>query len=90
VIKFLINVFARHSVPQVITTDNDVQFTSDMTKIFLDFYNVYMKFTSTYHPESRKALKAVVCSSVHINLTLLLVNLYKIFERKAKLGINFL
>ena len=51
VIKFLINMFARHGVPQVITTDNVVQFTSDMTKIFLDLYDVYVKFTSTSHPE---------------------------------------
>jgi len=54
VIKFLINLFARHGVPQVITTDNGVQFTSDMTKIFLDLYDVYVKFTSTYHPESNE------------------------------------
>ena len=52
VIKFLINVFARHGVPQVITTDNGVQFTSDMTKIFLDLYDVYVKFVATYLPES--------------------------------------
>jgi len=52
IIKFLINVFARHGVPQVITTDNGIQFTSDMTKIFLDLYDVYVKFTTTYHPES--------------------------------------
>ena len=52
IIKFLINVFARHGVPQVITTDNGVQFTSDMTKIFLDLYDVYVKFVATYHPES--------------------------------------
>ena len=52
VIKFLINVFARHGVPQVITTDNGVQFTSDMTKIFLDLYDVYVKFSTTYHPET--------------------------------------
>ena len=52
VVKFLIKVFARHGVPQVITTDNGVQFTSDMTKVFLDLYDVYVKFVSTYHPES--------------------------------------
>ena len=52
VIKFLINVFARHGVPQVITTDNGVQFTSDMTKIFLDLYDVYVRFSTTYHPET--------------------------------------
>jgi len=52
VIKFLINVFARHGVPQIITTDNGTQFTSDMTKIFLDLYVVYVKFITPYHPES--------------------------------------
>ena len=52
VMKFLINVFARHGVPQVITTDNGPQFTSDMTKIFLDLYDVYVKFVTTYLPES--------------------------------------
>ena len=51
-IKFLINVFARHGVPQIITTDNGTQFTSDMTKIFLDLYVVYVKFITPYHPES--------------------------------------
>jgi len=52
VIKFLIKVFSRHGVPQTVTADNGVQFTSDMTKIFIDLYDVYIKFTSTYHPES--------------------------------------
>ena len=52
IIKFLINVFARRGVPQVITMDNGVQFTSDMTKIFLNLYDVYIIFTTTYHPES--------------------------------------
>jgi len=32
VIKFLINAFARHGVSQVISTDNGVQFTSDIIK----------------------------------------------------------
>ena len=52
VIRFLINVFARHGTPQIITTDNGVQFSSDMTKVFLDLYDVYVKFVTTYHPES--------------------------------------
>ena len=52
VIYFLSYVFARHGTPQVITTDNGAQFTSDMTKIFLDLNDVYVKFTATYHPES--------------------------------------
>jgi len=51
IIRFLIKVFARHGVPQVITTDNGVQFTSDVTKIFLDLYDVYVKFVATYNPE---------------------------------------
>jgi len=36
----------------IITTDNGVQFTYNMTKIFLDLYDVYVKFTFTYHSES--------------------------------------
>ena len=52
VIKFLINVFSRHGVPQTITTDNGVQFNSDITKMFLDLYDVYVKFSTTYHPET--------------------------------------
>ena len=52
VIKFLINVFSRHGVPQTITTDNGVQFNSDMTKMFLDLYDVYVRFSTTYHPET--------------------------------------
>ena len=52
VTNFLSNVFARHGAPEVITTDNGVQFSSDYTKLFLDLYDVYVRFTSTYHPES--------------------------------------
>jgi len=52
VAAFLSNVFARHGAPEVITTDNGVQFSSDFTKLFLDLYDVYVRFTSTYHPES--------------------------------------
>ena len=52
VIKFLINAFSRHSVPQTITTDNGVQFNSDMTKMFLDLYDVYVRFSTTYRPET--------------------------------------
>jgi len=48
----LINAFTRHGVLQVITTDNSIQFTSDMTKIFLDLHDVYVKFISTHHSES--------------------------------------
>ena len=48
VIKFLINVFERQGVvPQVITTYNGVQFTSNMTKTFLELYDVYVKFVAT-------------------------------------------
>lgn len=49
---FLSRVFARHGTPQVITTDNGTQFNSDMTRIFLDLYDVYIHFSATYHPET--------------------------------------
>ena len=39
-------------MPELIITDNGVQFTADYTKIFLDLYDVYVHFVSTYHPES--------------------------------------
>ena len=52
VVKFLSENFARYGAPNVITTDNGVQFTSDYTRIFLDLFDVYIKFTVTYHPES--------------------------------------
>ena len=46
VIKFLIYVFSRHGVPQTIATENGVQFNSDMTKMFLDLYDVYVRFST--------------------------------------------
>jgi len=52
VVKFLSQIFARFGTPNTITTDNSVQFNSDFTKIFLDLYDVYIKFILTYHPES--------------------------------------
>ena len=52
VVYFLTKVFARHGTPCVITTDNGTQFTADYTKIFLDLYDVYIRFITTYHPES--------------------------------------
>jgi len=52
VVYFLTKVFARHGTPSVITTDNGTQFSADYTKIFLDLYDVYIRFITTYHPES--------------------------------------
>ena len=52
VVYFLTKVFARHGTPSVITTDNGTQFSADFTKIFLDLYDVYIRFITTYHPES--------------------------------------
>ena len=45
-------IFAGFGTPNTITTDNGVQFNSDFTKIFLNLYDVYIKFTVIYHPES--------------------------------------
>jgi len=38
VVNFFIKVFSRHGAPEIITTDNGAQLTSDFTKIFLDLY----------------------------------------------------
>lgn len=51
-VEFLTDVFSRHGTPTTITTDNGVQFTSDFTKIFLDMFDVYIKFAVTHHPET--------------------------------------
>jgi len=53
VTNFLVEVFSRHSIPELIIIDNGVQFTADYTKIFLNLYDVYVHFVSTYHPESK-------------------------------------
>jgi len=52
VIKFLKNVFARHGIPEILITDNGPQFISDKTKAFLDLHDVYVQYTTTYHPAS--------------------------------------
>ena len=52
VIQFLMKVFSRHGIPEVLITDNGPQFLSDKTKSFLDLYGVYVHFTTVYHPES--------------------------------------
>jgi len=52
IIYFFSKLFARHGIPQTITADNGVQFTADYTRIFLDMYDVYIRFTTAYHPES--------------------------------------
>jgi len=52
VISFLTRVFSRHGIPEILTTDNGPQFTSDKTKAFLDLYGVYVQYVSVYHPES--------------------------------------
>ena len=49
---FLVNVFSRHGLPQVINMDNGPQLDCDYTKIFLDLYDVYIHFVGIYHPPS--------------------------------------
>ena len=52
VISFLLDVFSRHGIPEVVIEDNGPQFISSQTKGFLDIYNVYIKPATTYHPET--------------------------------------
>ena len=52
VTNFLIEVFSRHGLPQVINMDNGAQLNSDYTKIFLDLYGIYIYFVSVYNPAS--------------------------------------
>jgi len=52
VISFLIRVFSRHGIPEIIITDNGPQSSSDKTKAFLDLHGTYVQFVSVYHPES--------------------------------------
>ncbi len=57
VTEFLMEVFSRQGIPQLVLFDNGVQFTSDYTKIFLDLYDTYIPFVSTYHPESNGSVE---------------------------------
>ena len=52
VVDFLVNVFSRDRLPQIINMDNGPQLNSDYTKIFLDLYGVYIHFVASYHPPS--------------------------------------
>ena len=52
VMRFLLKVFSRHGIPQILVTDNGPQFFSDKTKAFLDMYGVYVHYGAVYHPES--------------------------------------
>ena len=52
VTNFLVNVFSRHGIPQIINMDNGPQLDCDYTKIFLDLYGVYIHFVGIYHPPS--------------------------------------
>jgi len=48
----LVNIFARHGIPEVLITDNGPQFRSDKTKSFLDLNGVFVHYSAVYHPES--------------------------------------
>jgi len=52
VIEFLIEVFSRHGIPEILISGNGPQFISNQTKGFLDIYNVYLKPSTPYHPET--------------------------------------
>ena len=52
VVDFLVNVFSRHGLPQIINMDNGQQLNSDYSKIFFDLYRVYIHFVASYHPPS--------------------------------------
>jgi len=52
VVDFLVNVFSRDRLPQIINMDNGPQLNSDYIKIFLDLYGVYIHFVASYHPPS--------------------------------------
>ena len=49
VIKFLKKVFERFGTPEVLIIDNFPQFYADKTKGFLDFPNVYVNYTTSFH-----------------------------------------
>ena len=52
VIKFLKKVFVRRGTPEVLITDNGLQFYSDKIKVFLDLHDVYVNYATTYHPST--------------------------------------
>jgi len=52
VINFLMEVFSRHGVPEVIITDNGRQFIADITKATIDLYGAWVRFITPRHPES--------------------------------------
>ena len=52
VIKFLVEVIARHGPPELIITDNGSSFISDITKMMIDLYGSWVHFISPHHPQS--------------------------------------
>ena len=52
VISFLLDVFCRHGIPEILICDRGPQFISSQTKGFLDIYNVYIQPSAGYHPET--------------------------------------
>ena len=56
-VDFLVNVFSRHGLLQIINMDNGPQLNSDYSKIFLDLYGVYIHFAGSYHPPSNSLVE---------------------------------
>lgn len=52
VISFLSSLFIREGSPQVLLSDNGVQFISREMRVFLESWGVVHKFSSVYHPQT--------------------------------------
>ncbi|XP_055865631.1 uncharacterized protein LOC129928743 [Biomphalaria glabrata] len=74
VTRALSEIFSRTGLPEVILSDRGSQFTADITKTFMEMYNIKMKFTTPYHPQSNglcerfnKTLKQIISKIANDN-----------------------
>ena len=52
IIKFLSTIFSCHGIPELLITDNGLQFILAQIKGFLDLYGIYILSAILYHPET--------------------------------------